>query len=95
MSRAERKAALSANSHFQMSRSSTYCSSAGMGAWRGKNSHASRAPDLFMSKCTTPQRQAKPVSFSAALLWWSSMTSLAARSSMAAITSLANEKSRM
>jgi len=48
-----------------------------------------------MSKCTTPQRQAKPVSFSAALLWWSSITRRAARSSMAERISAENEKSRM
>ena len=40
-----------------------------MGSCGWKNSHARRPPDLSMSKCTTPQRQAKPVSFSAALLW--------------------------
>jgi hypothetical protein len=41
------------------------------GACGWKNSHASRAPDLCMSKNTTPQRQVKPSNWSAALLWWS------------------------
>ncbi|MNV63595.1 hypothetical protein D3C71_1561980 [compost metagenome] len=57
MSSAARKAGLSGYCQVQMSRSSMQRISAGSGLSAWKNSQARRAPDLFMSKCTTPQRQ--------------------------------------